>query len=37
MFYIVCELKIMAQLTASQERELREAFDLFDTGMINKN
>jgi len=26
----------MAHLTASQERELRDAFDLFDTGMINE-
>jgi Ca2+-binding EF-hand superfamily protein len=26
----------MAHLTASQEQELRDAFNLFDTGMIPK-
>ncbi len=26
----------MAKLTANQERELHEAFNLFDTGMIEK-
>lgn len=26
----------MAQLSASQERELRDAFDLFDTGIMQK-